>query len=304
MGRKVIRMAYQEPDNPDSTPPYFHAAIELPGIVGRIVVRLDMSYRNLMNQVAVPYRDGAKFVFAGRKVSSDDIFRIGIWCTETRWANKRDLRDLSIDKIGLVLRSEDIADHIVSAPIPQETHDLSQSTFAGDPRIVFVVHGRDLHNRDAMFEFLRSIDLAPLEWSEAVAATRKAAPYVGEILDMAFARARAVVVLLTPDDKAMLKEELHSSSDPPHETQLTGQARPNVLFEAGMAMSRDQDRTVIVEIGDLRPFSDIGGRHTLRFDGTTQRRQELAERLRSAGCAVKIDGTDWHTAGSFCRPHI
>ena len=72
-----------------------------------------------------------------------------------------------------------------------------------------------------------------------------------------------------------------------------------MLFEAGMAMARDQDRTVLVELGQLRPFSDIAGRYAIRLDDTTQRRQELAQRLQVAKCPVKLVGTDWHTAGDF-----
>ena len=104
---------------------------------------------------------------------------------------------------------------------------------------------------------------------------------------------------MTPDDEAHLREPFRVESDPPHETQLSGQARPNVLFEAGMAMGRDADRTVLVEVGTLRPFSDVAGLHTIRLDGSSQRRQELAQRLLSAGCPVNMDGTDWHTAGAF-----
>ena len=59
------------------------------------------------------------------------------------------------------------------------------------------------------------------------------------------------------------------------------------------------ERTIIVEIGSLRPFSDIAGRHVIRLDDTSQRRQELALRLRDAGCSVSLDGTDWHAAGAF-----
>lgn len=164
---------------------------------------------------------------------------------------------------------------------------------------VFVVHGRNQKARDALFAYLRAIGLQPLEWNEAVLATGKASPYIGEILNAAFSQAGAVVVLMTPDDEARLREPFVSANDPPHETELTGQARPNVIFEAGMAMGRDADRTVLIELGSLRPFSDIGGRHVIRLDDRTQRRQELAQRLQSAGCPVNLDGTDWHTAGDF-----
>jgi predicted nucleotide-binding protein len=165
-------------------------------------------------------------------------------------------------------------------------------------RTVFVVHGRNLAARDAMFAFLRSIDLHPLEWSEA----RRVAgvmPYIAEILDAAFSRAQAVVVLLTPDDVAYLQPAYLTEADPPHERLPTGQARPNVLFEAGMAMARAQGRTVLVELGRLRPFTDIGGLHVVRLTNSTAARQDLAARLEDAGCAVDLDGTSWHKAGDF-----
>ena len=110
---------------------------------------------------------------------------------------------------------------------------------------------------------------------------------------------KVFVVLLTPDDVVMLHPTLRSLQDPEFEKEPTGQARPNVLFEAGMAMGRSEGRTVLVELGNLRPFSDIGGRHTIRLDNSSQRRQELAQRLQIAGCPAKLTGTDWHTAGDF-----
>ena len=124
-------------------------------------------------------------------------------------------------------------------------------------------------------------------------------PYIGEILDAAFSCAHAVVVLFTPDDIARLQEQFRSERDPRHEVEATGQARPNVLFEAGMAMGRDSNRTILVEMGKLRPFSDIAGRHIIRLDGSSKQRQQLAQRLRAAGCPVNLDGTDWHTEGNF-----
>jgi len=168
-----------------------------------------------------------------------------------------------------------------------------------DSRAVFVVHGRELRLRDALFAFLTAIDLRPLEFVAASLRTGKATPYVGDILALAFQQAQAIVVLFTPDDEARLRPQYARSEDPAYETEFTPQARPNVLFEAGMAMGKDPDRTVLVQIGRLRPFSDIGGRHLLLLDNSTQRRQELALRLKAAGCAADITGTAWHTAGDL-----
>ncbi len=169
-----------------------------------------------------------------------------------------------------------------------------------DPRKVFVIHGRNELARKGLFEFLRSIGLDPIEWSQAIALTGKGSPYIGEVLDAAFGAAQAVVVLQTPDDVAHLHESLTYPGDP--ETSPQMQPRPNVLFEAGMAMGRDEDRTVIVELGRVKVFSDIHGRHVVRLDSTVGQRQALAQRLQTAGCAVNLTGTDWHEAGDLTPP--
>lgn len=168
-------------------------------------------------------------------------------------------------------------------------------------RKVFVVHGRDGAARSAMFSFLRAIGLDPIEWSEAVSMTGEGSPYIGRVLDVAFDAAQAIVVLLTPDDIAYLRQEFAAGDEDP-ETDPMPQARPNVLFEAGMAMGRDQSRTVLVELGKLRPFSDVGGRHAVRMDSSPQKRKDLAQRLKNAGCAVKLDGDDWMIVGDFSPP--
>lgn len=170
-----------------------------------------------------------------------------------------------------------------------------------DARAVFVVHGRNEALRKSMFEFLRALDLTPIEWSRAVELTGHASPYIGDVLDTAFDHAQAVVVLLTPDEVAYLQPRYgHGSGDP--ETHPAAQARPNVLFEAGMALGRDAPRTVIVEVGEVRPFSDIAGRHVIRLNDTAAARQALAKRLTTAGCAIDMSGTDWLTTGDFAAP--
>lgn len=169
-----------------------------------------------------------------------------------------------------------------------------------DPRQVFVIHGRNEPARMGLFTFLRAIGLKPIEWSEAITRTGQGSPYIGQVLDMAFSAAQAVVVLQTPDDVAHLHESLTHPGDP--ETHPQMQPRPNVLFEAGMALARDADRTIIVELGQIKTFSDIHGRHVVRLDNSTNKRQQLAQRLRTAGCTVSLEGTDWHTEGDLTPP--
>lgn len=169
-----------------------------------------------------------------------------------------------------------------------------------DARSVFVVHGRNELLRKAMFDFLRSINLSPMEWSQAVRLTGEGSPYIGQVLDAAFSHAAAIVVLMTPDEIAYLQPQYGRANDP--ETKPAAQARPNVLFEAGMALGRDPRRTVLVEVGDVRPFSDVAGRHAIRLTNDPALRQELATRLETAGCDVNLRGVDWHTTGDFTPP--
>ena len=66
-----------------------------------------------------------------------------------------------------------------------------------------------------------------------------------------------------------------------------------------MAFGRNPDSTVLVQIGDVKEFSDVGGRHAVHLSNSTQSRQELVTKLSNAGCNVNIEGTDWHTEGDF-----
>jgi predicted nucleotide-binding protein len=168
-----------------------------------------------------------------------------------------------------------------------------------NPRSVFVIHGRDEEARRALWGFLRALDLLPRDWEEIVRSTGGTAPFLGDVVAEAFRGIQAAVVLLTPDDAASLHPNLHDAHEPDYETKPTGQARPNVLFEAGMALALHPNRTVIIEIGHLRPFSDLGGRNVIRFDGTPKALQKIAQRLITAECAVNTGGTDWLDASRF-----
>lgn len=164
---------------------------------------------------------------------------------------------------------------------------------------VFVVHGRDDKLRSEVFNFLRALGLKPLEWEKVLLMTKKTNPYIGDVLDIAMGKVQAVVVLFSPDDQARLNPTLVKKSDGKAERELRGQPRPNVLFEAGLALGRHPDKTILVEVGKLRKFSDIAGRHVVRLTNEFSKRNDLANRLELLGCKVDKQGTDWTRAGDF-----
>src|ERR1043165_1460004 len=190
-------------------------------------------------------------------------------------------------------------DYLGSAVSARVEPDRPAAVQAPDRKRVVVVHGRDLAIRDAMFAFLRSLGLYPVEFETAVMETRKGAPTIGEVVDRLFFGSQAAVVLLTGDDEARLRTELVHASDSTVERELTPQARPNVLFEAGLAFARMPERTILVQIGMLRPFSDVAGRHVVHFEGSAQTRHTLAGRLEAEGCDVVRSGNDWLIVGDF-----
>ena len=298
---------------------YYHVIINPYRVVehrGTIVPNLQRE--QLDERILQPYRQGRSITLGGATLPCSDVRQLRVLQTEDEVDNEKNLSRIGmkgrpfsgysedqlealftmLSKIG-----QDVTDKLVTgAPGHQRQADpvsTPEKGPAADARDVFVVHGRNEAARRALFTFLRSIGLDPREWSEAVTATGKPGPYIREIVEAAFSTAQAIVVLFTPDDEARLVKSLRKADDPVHEKELTGQARPNVLFEAGMAMAGSQDRTVLVELGVLRPFSDIDGIHKVRLNDTTQRRQDLAKRLQNAGCPVNLNGEDWHTAGDF-----
>jgi len=179
------------------------------------------------------------------------------------------------------------------------TQPAKKRAVAGRRRRVFVVHGRNEELRASMFDFLRSLSLEPIEWRKAIALTGSGSPSIGEILDAAFEHAMAVVVLLTPDDDVILKKEFRKGNDPAYERRYVGQARANVLFEAGMAFGRYPTETILVQVGVVKPFSDIGGRHVTRLGNDPESRAEFVTKLRNANCAVDDGGSDWYKTGDF-----
>jgi predicted nucleotide-binding protein len=302
----------------------YHIQIMAKNQPGLFEGELDLSKEQVEERFAKPYLQGSPIFIAGATIEAKDISTIRIFQTdesskeiaprherEQEQAREKHSRsaefvfpfvpsslEWSIHRYGRNVTNVFITGPMGSkaAPAHQVPSSLKNTP---NPYSVMVVHGRDDNARKALFGFLRAIGLKPIEWSQAVMQTGQGTPYIGDVLDAAFSKAQAAVILLTPDDEARLHKRFWKSSDGTRERELTPQARPNVLFEAGMAFGRYPDRSIIMELGQLRPFSDITGRHVIRMDNSIDARHELAQRLETAGCLVDRTGTDWHTAGDF-----
>lgn len=163
-------------------------------------------------------------------------------------------------------------------------------------RRVFIVFGRDRKLHASVVRFLRTLKLEPVEWNAALEATKNGSATIKEILDQAFKMAQAAIVLLTPDDEARLRPVFHGDQEPEHEKNYTPQPRPNVIFEAGFAMAKFPNSTILVRFDKTtRLFSDIGGVFLLDLNNDFSSRQDFVRRLRTCGLDVDDSSTDWHT---------
>lgn len=204
------------------------------------------------------------------------------------------------DQVGGLEVSADRASRLTAEPAALRPADQPATTTgpADDvTRNVFVAYGKDEAARFAVFEFLRALDLRPLEWEQLVAGTGKAAPPLTEVLSQAMTRTQAAVVLLTPDDVVALHPDLRGGASDAARYEL--QARPNVLVELGMALATYPERTIILVAGDQRPISDLAGLSYVRLTGSAQCHLQIALRLKLAGCRVNDHGQDWLAPARF-----
>lgn len=260
-------------------------------------VVLDKDEDWLEREVVEPRREGRPMFLGGKVIEWDDVDKIHI--TETREPSSallpRIRAELSASSwVGdadaewhLAKDAPDVTEDFLSGPPGRQATKANEPRQVVDPAAVMVVHGQDQEANSAMFSWLRAIGLRPREFSQLVLATEKGSPFIGEILELAFEQAQAVLVLFTPDETVALRPELSGMA-----AKWRLQARPNVLLEAGMALATDPDRTVLVLVGDQELPSDLQGRHFVRIDGPGAL-SDLAQRLQAAGCPVDTSGTDW-----------
>lgn len=174
----------------------------------------------------------------------------------------------------------------------------SSMTSNGNSKKIWVVHGQHDKAVKAVFNWLRRVGLEPLEWNQTERLTESGSPGTLDVIEKGFEHAQAFLILFTDDEKVELRPELVKDGEG---NQAGFQPRPNVLFEGGMAYAIDRKRTVFVEIGDIRRFSDLAGINAVRL-GTkpiVQMLNKLIGRLENAGCSVNKDGDHWMDLDDF-----
>ena len=119
-------------------------------------------------------------------------------------------------------------------------------------------------------------------------------PWVGQVVDQAFANAQAVLVFFTPDEQVAARGKA-----PDDQAAWRFQSRPNVLVETGAALVTHPQRTILVVLGDQALPSDLDGRAFIKLDGTAGPLWELVTRLADAGCDVRPKGTQWLESDNF-----
>lgn len=174
-----------------------------------------------------------------------------------------------------------------------------------NPRAVFIIHGRNLEAKNQLGIFLRSCGLMPLNFDD-LRASMGGTPTISDIIDRGMTEAQGVIALFTEDEFASLRPQFRSARDRPDDLNRW-QARPNVIFEAGIAFGRDRSRVVFVLLGNPALFSDVAGVHVLHPTNDPKGdRKILRETLRKGmGCEVE-DSTAWLDQGDLesCVRHL
>jgi hypothetical protein len=133
------------------------------------------------------------------------------------------------------------------------------------PNTIFVIYGRDSEAYQELGKFIKSLGLVELKFDD-VAAALDASAFIADIVRHAITKADAVIALFTPDELAALYSP-DSGRFIDEEFSSRWQARPNVIFEAGVAFGIAPKKTILVTLGaDVTLFSDVHGIHFIQLD--------------------------------------
>jgi predicted nucleotide-binding protein len=266
----------------------------------RELYAMNLSEEELRERIVAPYDAGEPITWEGRTLPGGDIATIKIGFTEHERVPHPRPGSFVSGEYEVVENSRIVTNDWITGPpggSQGQPERLSDERASPDPRRVMVVHGRNLDAKDAIFAFLRSLALLPIEWEQAVREAGLGSPHNLEAVLAAMRSAKAVVVILTAEDRASILPALAAEGD--QDLFLRGQPRQNVILEAGMAMGMKREGTILVEMGRIRTASDFDGLNAVRLTNANEARHALRSRLIGVRCKVDETSGDWMAAGDF-----
>ncbi|MCH7878995.1 MAG: nucleotide-binding protein [candidate division Zixibacteria bacterium] len=267
-----------------------------------------ISESELRAKYSDPYVSGIGFFLNGFSIKRDDVKRLvimkstpsgkgGLTLGKKR-PNPEDVASWESLLDELLVFWDDVTDEFISGivNIPVETEFTTQEIHSQRDK-VFIVHGRDHITKTAMSVLLREVGLEVITWEKAKSFIKRGSPFTLDVVKRGIAESDAVVVLVTPDDEGRTRSEFENQVNGADSdgSPLFGQARQNVIYEAGMAFGVKPESTVIVEFGSVRSLSDLDGLQVIRMRSADKEvnKEQLLNALRNAGLTFAEKETDW-----------
>src|ERR1700728_762853 len=239
---------------------------------------------DIISRLLVPYQKGDEFQFDGIFLTREKVARIKICRSNisSEVFSKTEMEKAARNGVFITIGpssifgfkeySTDITDELFDeakklAPPPSQA-TITTTTSGPAARKVFLVHGREEGNREAVARFIQHLGFEPIILHEQANGGRTVIEKIEAHGDVAFA-----VVLLTPDDEGCLK----GGTPIPR-------ARQNVVLELGYFISRlGRKRICALKRGDVEIPSDFGGVVYETFDSSGGWKQVLGRELEEAG---------------------
>lgn len=165
---------------------------------------------------------------------------------------------------------------------------------------VLIISGKDQKLTGDIRHFLRTIGLRPIE---------PQGRFPGGVLDphkalqTAINNACAIVIILSGDDEARLRQQCYILDDD-KEDDLGSYPQPrlNVLFGAGFAFAKRPKKTILLQRGYVRLCRYFEGHRLVELGDSLEQRCALIDMLSSVGCAVDLSSNEWIDVGDFSDP--
>jgi hypothetical protein len=154
----------------------------------------------------------------------------------------------------------------------------------------FIIHGQDRRVREELEKFLKAVGFTILPFHAAAAGEAQVDAVLRNV-ESAVKQADVVIVLFTPEEHASFHDPetgRYVASTKTGEQMGGWQPRPNVIFEAGIAVASAKEKTILLRIGSVRVSSDLAGLMFVDLDADNAK-DVLLNRLRDKVKDLRVE---------------